>query len=268
MTFQVLSKQLRCFNRAAVRAVCYKLLPLKTHLLMPALLSWNNLLLAGLLAASWLPAHAQVDLQTFSDATVQAGLTATMANAIKHSNTAGRPATGAATTKRFDYTPTAALRQQTVQQLAARLKPSNPAAANSLATGKVDYSRIYRSIVQGTSLPENDAAAALASYLVTGYLIVNGIHDDNAITPGMAQGVRAQVAGTLAGNSQLASPAAVAKLGEEMKLQTVLLTATWQQSIKNNNEAAFRTSTSQLFSKQYGFDMTRVRPTAKGFAPR
>ena len=50
--------------------------------------------------------------------------------------------------------------------------------------------------------------------------------------------------------------------------ETVLLTATWQQSIKNNNEAAFRTSTSQLFSKQYGFDMTRVRPTAKGFAPR
>ena len=240
---------------------------------MPALLPWKSLLLASLLAAAWQPAYAQVDLQTFSDATVQAGLTATMVNAIKHSNmaTAGRSATSAATTKRFAYTPTAALRQQTVQQLAARLKPSNPAAANSLATGKVDYSKIYRSIVQGTSLPENDAAAAVASYLVTGYLIVNGIHDDNAITPGMAQGVRTQIAGTLAGNSQLASPAAIAKLGgrgEEMKLQTVLLTATWQQSVKNNNEAAFRASTSQLFSKQYGFDMTRVRPTAKGFAPR
>ena len=239
---------------------------------MPALLSRNSLLLAGLLAIAWQPAHAQVDLQTFSDATVQAGLTATMVNAIKHSNTSGRSATNAATnaatTKRFAYMPTAALRQQTAQQLAARLKPSNPAAANSLATGKVDYSKIYRSIVQGTSLPENDAAAALASYLVTGYLIANGIHDDNAITPGMAQGVRAQVAGTLAGNSQLASPAAIAQLGEEMKLQTVLLTAAWQQSIKNNNEAAFRASTSQLFSKQYGFDMTRVRPTAKGFAPR
>lgn len=193
-----------------------------------------------------------------------------MVNAIKHSNTttAGRSVISAATTKRFAYTPTAALRQQTVEQLAARLKPSNPAAANSLATGKVDYSKIYRSIVQGTSLPENDAAAALASYLVTGYLIVNGIHDDNAITPSMAQGIRTQVAGTLAGNAQLASLAAIAKLGEEMKLQTVLLTATWQQSIKNSTEAAFRTSTSQLFSKQYGFDMTRVRPTAKGFAPR
>jgi hypothetical protein len=256
------------FNQAATRAVTYKLLPLKSHLFMPDLLSWNSLLLAGLLATAWQPVHAQVDLQTFSNATVQAGLTATMVDAIKHSNTTSRSATSAVATKRFAYTPTAALRQQTVQQLAARLKPSNPAAANSLATGKVDYSKIYRSIVQGTSLPENDAAAALASYLITGYLIVNGIHDDNAITPSMAQGVRTQVAGALAGNSQLASPTAVAKLGEEMKLQTVLLTATWQQSIKNNNEAAFRTSTGQLFSKQYGFDMTKVRPTAKGFAPR
>ncbi|MBO2009343.1 hypothetical protein [Hymenobacter negativus] len=235
---------------------------------MSALFSWNSLLLTGLLTASQLTAHAQVDLQTFSDATVQAVLTATMVNAIKRSNTTSRPATSAVATKRFAYTPTAVLRQQTVQQLAARLKPNNPAAANSLATGKVDYSTIYRSIVQGTSLPENDAAAALASYLITGYLIMNGVHDDNAITPSMAQGVRTQIAGMLASNSQLASPTAVAKLGEEMKLQTVLLTATWQQSIKNNNEAAFRTSTGQLFSKQYGFDMTKVRPTAKGFAPR
>lgn len=235
---------------------------------MPALLSWNSLLLAGLLAAAWQPAHAQLDLRTLNNATVQAGPTATMVNAIKHSNAPGRSATSAATTKRFAYTPTAALRQQTVQALAARLKPSNPDAANSLAKGKIDYSKIYRNILQGTSLPDNDAAAALASYLITGYLIVNGIHDDNAITPGMAQGVRAQMAGTLAGNSQLASPAAIAKLGEEMKLQTVLLTATWQQSIKNNNEAAFRASTGQLFSQQYGFDMARVRPTARGFAPR
>lgn len=235
---------------------------------MSALLFRNTLLLAGLLTVTWLPAHAQVDLQTLNNATIQAGLTATMVNAIKHSNTAGRSAASTTTTKRFAYTPTAALRQQTVQQLAARLKPTNPTAANTLATSKLDYSSLYRRILQGTSLPENDAAAALASYLIMGYLVANGIHDDKAITPSMAQGVRTQVAGTLAGNSQLASPAAVASLGEEMKLQTVLLTAAWQQSAKNNTEAAFRASTSQLFSQQYGFDMTRVRPTAKGFAPR
>lgn len=234
--------------------------------------SVSLLLLAGwLLFALGTPARAQVaDMQNLTASSAQLASTMALAHAIKVRGTT-RPAMKAtsAGAQRYTYVSSPALRQQTVRQLAARLQPSDPAAAKSLTDsfgpGKTDYGQLYKSILDDTPLPDNDAAAALAAYLLTGYLVVNNIRDSKAITPAMAQGVRTQVAALLAGSSALASPQAVGQVGEEMKLQTVILALGAQQSMKTNAFAAFQRSTRQLFSSQYGFDMTKVRPTSQGF---
>jgi predicted PhzF superfamily epimerase YddE/YHI9 len=91
------------------------------------------------------------------------------------------------------YTPTAALRQQTVQGYANRLKTTNPAASQAVVSvfgpGKYDYNQTCREILKGTGLRENDATDALACCLLMSWLVVHSLQDDKAIAIPMAQGV-------------------------------------------------------------------------------
>ena len=179
---------------------------------------------------------------------------------------AARPAASASTT----YVPTAALRQQTVQAYANRLKASNTTGAQAIATafgpGKYDYGQVYHGIMKASGLRENDAADVLASYLVVGWMIVNNVQDGNAITVPMARGVRAQVAPLLAGNAQARSRAA--QVGEELKLQTVVVQGGWQSAIKEGKLAAYQQGIGQLFKTQYGMDLSQFKLTNQGFAKR
>jgi hypothetical protein len=107
---------------------------------------------------------------------------------------AARPAASVSTA----YTPTPALRQQTVQGYVNRLKTSNPPAAQAITAnfgpGKYDYSKIYRDLTKDVGLCNNDAVDALAAYILINRMVVNNMQDGNAIVVPMARGVRAQVA--------------------------------------------------------------------------
>lgn len=177
---------------------------------------------------------------------------------------ASRPTASASTA----YTPTPALRQQTVQGYVNRLKTSNPAAAQAVASvfgpGKYDYSQTYREILKDTGLRENDAADALAAYMLMGWAVVHNVQDGKAITMPMAQGVRAQVAPLLADNAQARSRAA--QLGEEMKLQTVIVQGGWQSALKEGKLVAYQQGINKMFKTQYGMDMSQFKLTNQGFA--
>jgi len=170
------------------------------------------------------------------------------------------------------YSPTPALNQQTVQRYIDRLKSKNPAASQAIAenfgSGKYNYNQIYRGLVENTGLKENDAADAMSAYLILGYMIVNNVQNDNAITPTVTQGVRSQVISLLASNSQLKAPGVTAQLGEELKLQTVLAQAGWRGAIKENTLPSYQRGIADLFRNRYGMDLTQVVLTNNGFAKR
>ena len=197
-----------------------------------------------------------------------------MESAIARNNSGGNAGRGtaaatrtrAATSVSTTYTPT--LRKQTVQATVDRLKTSNPAASQAIATtfgpGKYDHSQTYREILKGTGLRENDAADALACYMLMGWVVVHNVQDDKAITIPMAQGVRAQIAPLLASNGQMRNRAG--QVGEELKLQTVVVQGGWQSAIKEGKLAAYKQGINNLFRNQYGLDMNQFKLTNQGFA--
>ena len=179
---------------------------------------------------------------------------------------AGRPASAAS----FAYAPTAALKASTVQGYVDRLRAKNPAASQAVAAsfgpGKNDYGKIYQNLVKDGRMPENDAASALASYLILGWMITNNVQSATAITPELAAGVRQQIAAQLRQNPKLTAPDVPAQLGEEMKLQCVVVQGGWQSAIKENTLPAYRQGVAELFKNQYGLDFTKVKLTPQGFA--
>jgi len=188
-------------------------------------------------------------------------------NAANRSIGANRSTAASASTA---YTPTPALRQQTVQGFVSRLKASNPAASQAIAAnfgpGKYDYSKIYRDLTQDVGLRENDATDVLASYMILGWMIVNNVTNDKAVTAPMAQGLRTQLAPLLADNPQARTHAA--QVGEEMKLQTVVVHSGWQSAIKQGKLTAYRQGINTMFKTQYGMDMTQFKLTSQGFAKK
>ncbi|WP_022822310.1 hypothetical protein [Hymenobacter norwichensis] len=173
---------------------------------------------------------------------------------------------------RLTYTPTPALRQQTVRNLAQRLQQSKPAQAQYLQAaygpGKANYAQLYSAGLKGSGFQDNDAASALAAYMEIAYAVVNNVQNEALITPAMDRGLRNQVAGILGRNPAARNPATLAQVGEELKLQTVILATGWQQSRQTGQTATFRANIARQFSNQFGFDLTKVRLTERGFAAK
>ena len=170
------------------------------------------------------------------------------------------------------YSPTPALKKETVQGYVARLKTKSPTAAQAMVTNfgsdKFNYGTIYNGLVSGYSLTENDAVDALAMYLVLGYTIVNNIQNNKLVNPAMVQGARAQFGLKLARNPKLMAPSVAAQLGEEMKLQCVVLQGGWQAAINEGRLPAYRQNVASLFKTQWGFDVSQLRLTKLGFSKR
>jgi hypothetical protein len=189
--------------------------------------------------------------------------------AVARNNTS-RTGTNRSTAASTAYTPTPALRQQTVQGFVSRLKTSDPAASQAIAAnfgpGKYDYGKIYRDLTKDVGLRENDAADVLTSYMLLGWMIVNNVTDDKTVSAPMAQGLRAQLAPLLAGNAQARAHAA--QVGEEMKLQTVVVHGGWQSAIKEGKLTAYQRGINTLFKTQYGMDMAQFKLTSQGFAKK
>jgi hypothetical protein len=240
----------------------------------------NKLALLLLSAALLLraPARAQ-DIGPALDMTLMTGWTANAAVTYDLEKRAaaakgGRSSAAAGSASSFAYRSTPGTRARAVEQLAGRVRGSNPQLAQALTAafgpGKADFETTYAAILSGTGLRSANAADAMAAYLLMGYAIVHNVQDEKAITPALAKGVRQQVQGILAGGGALKpnDPVAAAQLGEEMKLQTVVLQAGWQSAVKENRLATFRQQTGQLFKTSYGLDLSALKLTAQGFAAR
>lgn len=184
----------------------------------------------------------------------------------------GRAATATAVKRNVNlaYTPTPALRQQTAQNLARQLQAKNAAASqavtNAFGPGKTDYNQLFGQMVQQSGLPANNAATAFAAYLEIAYVVVNDV-PEASVTPAMDRAIQRQTAGILSKNTALTSPAAVARLGEELKLQAVVLYLGWQAAKKNGQEAQFKSSIASAF-KSKGLDLSALQLTNSGLAKK
>jgi hypothetical protein len=171
----------------------------------------------------------------------------------------------------LSYTPSRQLQQRTVKDLGAKLSSRNAAAGqafeNTLGPGKTDYSQLFAQMVKDSGLPANNAATALAAYLEIGYMIVNDVRANGAITAAMDRALQQQAAGILGQNKALTSQSAIAKLGEELKLQAVVLYLGWQSSLKTPQIGQFRTGIAQQF-KALGLDLSQVNLTTRGFVKK
>lgn len=186
----------------------------------------------------------------------------------------GRSSSAASDAASFAYRSTPSTRARAVERLASRVRPSTPQLAQAITTafgpGKADFETTYAQLIDGTGLRSANAADAMATYLLLGYAIVHNLQNDKDITPTLARGVRQQVQGILANNPKLKpdDPVAAAQLGEEMKLQAVVLQAGWQSAFKEGKLPAYQQQTAQLFKTSYGLDLGALRLTAQGFAKR
>ena len=171
----------------------------------------------------------------------------------------------------LSYTPTKTLQQKTLQELGNKLQARNPVAGQTLfnvfGPGKADYSQLFTQMVQQSGLPANNAATALAALLEVGYVIVNNVQNTSSITPAVDRALQQQAAGLLSQNKKLTSPAIVSKLGEELKLQSVVLYLGWQSALKNSQVNDYSSAIAKQF-KGMGFDLSQVRLTSKGFVKK
>ncbi|WP_462266105.1 hypothetical protein [Mucilaginibacter sp.] len=222
--------------------------------------------LLGTLLLTAPKAHAQDPIMAL-DPTLMAGWTGNTGNAAwsKSHHKAASVKTN------FAYTSTPALRQRTVSSFAKRMQGQNQAGAQALSTafgpGKTDYGQVYQQMLKTSALHDNNAADALAGLMLTGYMIVNNVKDEQ-VTPAMERGARAQVAGILAQNPQIKSSAVRAQIGEEFKLQTILLASGWLQSIKSNTQPAYQQGIAAMFQNQYHMDLRNYKLTAQGFGKK
>jgi hypothetical protein len=183
--------------------------------------------------------------------------------------------TGRATTAsrrvNLAYTPTAALQQQTVRELGQQLQARSPTAGqafnNAFGPGKAKYGQLFQEMVKQSGLPANNAATAFAAYVEMGYIIVNDVQSESAITPAMDRALQRQMTGLLSQNSKFASPAAVAQFGEATKLQAIMLYVGWQDARKSGQASQFRSSIAQQFRKQ-GLDLSLVKLTTQGMTKK
>ena len=218
---------------------------------MPASLRHSVLTLALLLAACAIRAQAQAAGPPALDMSSLAG------------RAAGQPAP--ASPASFAYVPTAALKQQTLRRYAERLQATDPAAAQAAPAtygpGKNAYDTLYGSLLAGTGLRDNDAADALAALLLLGYQVVHNLRNPNLVSLEMARGLRGQVAAVLAHTPQLNRAA----VGEECKLQTVVLSREWDAAVKNKTRPAYQRQVAALFQTQYHLVLSQVKLTSQGF---
>jgi hypothetical protein len=168
------------------------------------------------------------------------------------------------------YTPTPALRQQTVQNLARQLQARNAVAGqaitNAFGPGKTDYNQLFGQMVQPSGLPANNAATAFAAYLEIAYVAVNGV-SEASVTSAMDRALQRQATNLLSSNASLTSSAAVARLGEELKLQAVVLYLGWQTARKNGQETQFKANIANTF-KIKGLNLNALRLTDNGLVKK
>ncbi|HEX8327059.1 MAG TPA: hypothetical protein VF629_05930 [Hymenobacter sp.] len=223
----------------------------------------NMLLIAASLLAA-LSARAQewmmaLDMSTITDRSIPS---------TKNINRSAQssPASPAS----FSYTPTPALKQQVVVNYVKHIKPQNPLLAKDILGA--DYNKGYGLLNKGTGLQENNAADVVASFMLLGYRIINDLWDPSGvINVSRSRAVRAQVAGVLAHHPKMTTPAGWAQVGEQFKLQNMLILDEWgkvgtvEKLFQSGRLIPYQKAVATLFKNRYGLDITQLKLTDQGF---
>ncbi|GAB3834595.1 DUF6683 family protein [Hymenobacter jeollabukensis] len=239
---------------------------------------WVPLLSFGLLLGAQPAVHAQqsVDLimDNFTSSVLSQTTTllannaieASVRNANRSKGASGRTSTATKATS-TTYSPSATARQQA---LAAQNEGKPAAAAQQFTAafgpgGTTDYTTLYRQLLSGSGLRENDVADAYAAYLVATYQVAHGAVPGEALLPaGKSGAVRTQLAPAVR-RSLAGKPATTAAaLGEYMKLQTALLYVGSQGA--PNTQPAFRRNVASTLQRRFGLDVNALTLTNQGFA--
>jgi hypothetical protein len=167
------------------------------------------------------------------------------------------------------YKSTPAVRQAAVKNYVTRHQATDPNMVQAIGQlsreGTFDYTTLYHRATASYGLFEDDAATALATFLLLGYRIAN---EAPAPSHEAAFAARLQLLPGLSHNPQLAKPGGTAQFGEGFKMEYVALNLAWEVARKNATLAAFQQSTATLFRTKYGLDYQKVQLTDKGFAKR
>jgi len=174
-----------------------------------------------------------------------------------------RPAPPAAATVSMRYSAPPALRQDVVSEFVDRVRRHSPENARLIQAqlAQHDYRRIYDEIVRPYGLAGDDAANALAAYIVLGWMIV---HDGQAPPPDAVRGVRAQASVALT-DSRLSSVEMHARLGEEFKILFVTVHAGWQSARREGNLGRYAAGVADMFRNLDGIDLRAMDLGPAGF---
>lgn len=161
------------------------------------------------------------------------------------------------------YSAPPALRQQVVSDFIERVRRHNPNNARLIQEQLAghDYRQIYDGIVQPYGLAGDDAANALAAYLVLGWMIV---HDGREPPRGAVGGVRAQAAAALL-DDRLNSSDMRARIGEEFKILFVTVHAGWQSARREGNLDRYAAGIADMFRTVDGIDLRAMQLSPEGF---
>lgn len=164
------------------------------------------------------------------------------------------------------YSPSAVARRQA---LAAQNQGKPAAAAQQFTAafgpgGTTDYTTLYRKVLSGSGLRENDVADAYAAYLVATYQVAHGAVPGEALLPaGKSGAVRTQLAPAVRRSLADKPAATTAALGEYLKLQTALLYVGSQGA--PDTQPAFRRNVASTLQQRFGLDVNALTLTSKGF---
>jgi hypothetical protein len=161
------------------------------------------------------------------------------------------------------YSTSPELRREAVAGFVARVRgrdPGNAALVEAQLAGH-DYRSIYDGIVRPYGLAGDDAAGALAAYLLLGWMIV---HDGQEPSAAAVRGVRAQAAAALSDRG-LDSEAVRGRLGEEFKILFVVLHAGWGSARREGRLDRYAAGVADMFRNADGVDLVSARLGPAGF---
>lgn len=145
------------------------------------------------------------------------------------------------------FATTRALRAMTIAREVARLRATNPVAADEVARemAKHDYDVIFQGFLDGTPLKPDDAGDVLAAFVALQWMVAN----DARAEPGAAalRAIRSRFVAPMAQRPPLSQAASRAAFAEEIKLRAVLHHAGWQAAKRLGTLPRFLASLSNEF---------------------
>lgn len=228
--------------------------------------------LSTLLAVTWTVSAQAQDFGAGWGVSLGAGtINAMMGNlplvAVQNRAQRGQRLAGPIVTKSMTYPVTISTERGSQAAFLDRLAKQSPQAAEQIgiAMRAHDFGKMYSGIVAPFGLHRGDAADALTSYLILGWIIANGSADP---TRDAVAAVRSEIAARAATSPAFATEAARARFGEEMAIMFVILHSGWQSARKNGTLPQFSEQVAAMFRTKFGTDLHALALTERGFEAR